>query len=273
MELEEFANKYKTASADGLDSLYRFSSYSTSKKQHHKKLLTDGWLFHNLPQQFNDPFECKPQFKWPDMNPKEVEGFKEDILFLQNIIPRENRKEVTLDDLLKDNELRERLEKGVSSIYSQFRLCCFTKCNNNLLFWSHYADSHKGYCMRFNAKGTVISNARKVHYSVEYPSFSFPIFSDMLKTLEPVLNKSTDWDKEDEYRSIFAPFGEGQLANDGECLSLEVDEITDIYFGASMEERYKNEIIELVKKGKFKPRFWNTVLSSREFKLEFHPFS
>lgn len=272
-ELLAFARKYSTPVELGLDGLFRFSSFDSSQLMWHKKLLKDGWLFHNTPKQFNDPFECKPSFCWPSSDSRDFIGFKEDVLFLQNLIPEASRKEVSCDTLLQDEALIKRIRETISSIYQQFRLCCFTKSNKNLLFWSHYADSHTGYCIRLCATGAVASNARKVNYSERFPTLKFPLLTDMKKLIEPILNKSIEWGYEDEYRSIFAPFADYQLPNDGESLSLSEDIITDIYFGANMKDSCKKELVKLVQEGPFKPNFWNGELAPTEFKVIFVPYS
>lgn len=64
---------------------------------------------------------------------------------------------------------------------NDFGICCFTQSNNNQYFWSHYADTLRGWCLEFDAdnlvdpvKIGVPSVLYDVLYIDEYPNFDDP---------------------------------------------------------------------------------------------------
>jgi hypothetical protein len=62
---EAFQRDHPSPATEGLASLYKFSKIDMSKQEHLRDLFIDAKLYLALPEQFNDPFECKPAFYWP----------------------------------------------------------------------------------------------------------------------------------------------------------------------------------------------------------------
>lgn len=287
--IADYAEKYPSAASNRIEALFRFSAYNPEQIDRHKKLLTDGWLFHNLPCNFNDPFEFKPKLKWPERNTIEETGLIFDLTAYHQLVSGKLSKPNT-KQVFKDKSIRDKLQKSIIDAYQSIRVCCFTTSHENPLSWAHYADSHKGYCVRFSGKGDVASQARRINYTDDYPVLTFPLLTQKFKFYGPMLSKSKVWSYESEYRSIFNPNHEKdlelhckltrnegfikdlELKHDGECLSLEKDEITDIYFGVNMPEEHKKEIKRLVKKGPFSPKFWSASIPHGDYKILFHQY-
>lgn len=89
--------------------------------------------------------------------------------------------------------------------FSKIGVSCFSKNNLNLLMWSHYADSHQGFCLEFDSSILPFSKAFEVTYKSEIPNIS----SDLLmnneqigkESIEKLLSfKSIDWKHEEELR-------------------------------------------------------------------------
>jgi len=168
----------------------------------------------------------------------------------------------------KPNQTQDMVQEASDQTFSELRICCFTTQKENLLFWSHYADSHKGFCVEFNSENLPISYAFKVRYQNEYPEFVYPTPTDDTAFI-PALIKSPAWEYENEFRIILVPEAESQPRNDGESLLLNGDEIRNIYFGANITKANKELLLDLISKGPFRPRMWNTRLSETAFSLEF----
>lgn len=62
-----------------------------------------------------------------------------------------------------------------------FGVLCLSECPDDILLWSHYADSHRGLCLEFDVAGqpTVFPRLHKVKYAQEYPDISSD-FPDLL---------------------------------------------------------------------------------------------
>lgn len=275
----QVADDHKTAYQTGKDGLFRYSFYSKKYAYRHAALFTDGLLYHSNPNSFNDPFDCKFHIPFPDplIDDDNLKGFISDIEFMHKLyeelgiaLPRRS-----MDSILSDASIRESFYKAISGEYEKTRVCCFTSKNDNPLFWSHYANSHKGYCVRFavtdNPK-SVIHNARQIVYSEDYPTITFPIMTKLVKALIPYFRKSKEWEYEDEYRSIFSPHWFKQLENNGESLLLTNDKITDVYFGVKMSDEDKKDVIQLIDDGPFTPQIWQTKTHHSKYELEFEAY-
>lgn len=135
-------------------------------------VIKNGCIRLTQPHDFNDPFEFKPvistvatQEEFNDVFEKTIDEKIEEEL---SKIPHELAKQISKKDLeaticqiLTDNQ--DKLDahlvnsaKQVSNIYNEksnelIGVLCLTEKKDNLLMWSHYANSHKGFCIKFDA--------------------------------------------------------------------------------------------------------------------------
>ena len=254
---------------NGINSLFRFYKIDLVKINHLKHLFIEQKLYHSYPDQFNDPFECKPHFNWPKDRKKikALHNYFKDILKKEGLSRNEIR--FGLHKTLKNkNYIETEIIKIALKTYNTLRICCFTTQKENLLFWSHYADAHRGFCVEFDATIFPLNLSLKVKYSNEYPEFTLRLIKD-LTTFIPALMKSVEWDYEKEFRSIFYPTPNYKMPNDGESLILDSDVIKNVYLGSQINDNNKNLIIDLIKQGPFYPDIWITSLHKSKFKLEF----
>lgn len=117
-----------------------------------------------------------------------------------------------------------------------------------------------------------MSMAYKINYSTVYPKVTYPITPQAL-ALTPLLQKSLEWQYENEYRSILLPFAQNQhTINDGESVKISSNSIKQVIFGARMDNDKKLEILEIIRMSKFNPEVWQAEIAESEFKLEFVKF-
>ena len=100
-------------------------------------------------------------------------------------------------------------------LVATLRVCCFSKRDNSLLLWAHYADAHRGICLEYEVEDTVYATQ---FFDVTY-SNSLPILEkiDRYPKGHPVegklsmhidkegaifRNKSDDWSYEEECRTL-----------------------------------------------------------------------
>lgn len=269
-EIKQFEQKHPHPDHVGLTSLFRFSR-ATLPLDRLRLLFVDRKLYHPLPNQFNDPFECKPHFRWPE-TAKEVQQIRKHLIKVARNEgkPRKMAEAVVARSIAKEGFVRSVIHGAVSRTLGEVRVCSFTSSKENLLFWAHYADSHRGFCVEYDATILPISYAFKVHYSKRYPEVKYPTPSDA-RSLKPVLIKSEEWAYEEEFRTIFIPKAYRQPKNDGTSLILSGNEIKSVYFGALMKDAHKKLLLDLIKQGPFNPSVWQTTLSPSAFELQFEP--
>lgn len=274
MTLEEFNEIHPRPDNCGIDSLYKFYKIDFEKKEHLQHLFLEKKLYHSSPSQFNDPLECRPHFNVPkDQKVKEmldhlINRAKEEA---QNRIDAKTTKKYILKRYKGNLKvLQEDIIENSRKAYADLRICSFTAENKkNLLLWSHYADSHKGFCVEFDATKMPMKLAYKVDYSPKYPEITYPIPYDDT-AFRPALVKSKDWKYENEFRIIYFPESRVLPPNDRKSsLCLNGDEIKNVYFGSQIGPNKKQLILDLVKEGDFTPGIWDTKLAQSNFDLEF----
>lgn len=271
-EIANFEELHPHPDEVGKSSLFRFSAFS-QREEYLRHLFIDGKLYHPLPCELNDPFEAKPYFRWPD-DPHKVKEMRD---YLVRVAKREghskkNAEKIIAQGFKNPESLKQAIAQSTNKTFRDNRICSFTGSKENLLFWAHYAGSHRGFCVEYDATVLPIKYAFKVNYSNIYPRARYPAPADK-RMLEPLLTKSNDWKYEDEYRLILNPSAKMQPANDGKSLILSGQEIKNIYFGALSGPLNIEKLQRLLKKGPFKPNFWQAKLSQSEFRVEFEPLA
>lgn len=142
--------------------------------------------------------------------------------------------------------------------------CCFCKKPNNILMWSHYADYHKGICLRFKPIYEPVDepelngfeyitdylftiNSRriplfKVKYSGSMPSRVKWEQTYDIRLFDFLLTKSKCWKYEEEYRLILDDY-----LIDKKC-NFKKEELEGIIFGLRTSYHNARRIYNIVKK-------------------------
>ena len=172
--------------------LYKYRSLDGNCFRFTQSILMQNELWFSKMSDFNDPFEG---------------SFKID--------------KNTMDE--------ERLQKILSTaIFSKDKAAfCLAEKNDDILMWSHYADSHQGICIEFDTAvvQSIFCNAKKVNYKNEYMEYQSPHDADSV-----CLIKSNHWGYENEWRIIQDNLG--RVSFPAEC-------ITGVIMGARISEDNK----------------------------------
>ncbi len=149
-------------------------------------------------------------------------------------------------------------EENFNKLIDSYTFFCLSKnCKSNLM-WSHYADSHKGFCIEFKSEHI---KAEKVSYQDEIPQVEMisllgcnhPDNAGLGNEIWQCLRtKLKEWEYEEEYRFQMA----GYKISEDEIYRIQPYEsefIESIIFGCRMPESIKEYIIKnLPYKVKFK---------------------
>jgi len=153
---------------------------------------------------------------------------------------------------------------------------CLSASPDNLLMWAHYAKSHEGFVLGFDAESGFLKCPENNHWPqrVVYQE-TRPVVKISKTNFDPTgayFTKSKHWEYEDEYRVIRKPDGlqsSGVDANEFPTYLFDMpsDVIKEIILGYRIKSELKSEI-ERIKKEKF-PRavLKNASLSKDEFKV------
>jgi hypothetical protein len=268
--LLEFSKEHPYPDQVGQTSLFKFMSINSDDPQYIEHIFIKEKLYHSLTKDFNDPFEGKPNFKI-DGKLNNAKNIRKHLIHTARKIGDMNRKESEMFAgrlMANPTLLCETIFDATRETFNVLRITCFTTNKDNLLFWSHYANSHKGFCIEFDSSKLPISMAYKVKYSDEFPQVEYPTPEDA-RAFKPALVKSIAWSYEDEYRTIFLPGVSPQLHDDGESLPLHLDTITNVYLGAEISHRDEEILLRTIKLSRFTPTVWKASLSKNSFNLCF----
>ena len=170
--------------------------------------LINNTIFCSSPIGFNDPWDCKLNFNidiYNDLNERKklakwiIDGrnyFKDEGFSDDDIRIMENR---TQDEIeYAKNFVLEHVDV-LAAVPMEYRIYCLGTYVENILMWSHYADSHKGICLEFKLPDKFKKFAFKCNYQEEYPILKLHDKNDGLKL---ILSKSVNWEYENEYRIL-----------------------------------------------------------------------
>lgn len=238
-----------------------------------RTLLVDQWLFHGPPKVMNDPFEAKPRYQPPTSLEEAVQlrNHLKKITKDRGVRFKERQKRTA--HWMARPELREaEFQRIIHKSFADNRLSSLTIAADDILFWSHYGQSHSGVCFEFASDREPFKHAFKVHYSDDYPAVPFPA-NHPLEMLMPILTKSSYWKHEQEFRSIIQP---GNTRDQFRTVNPEQthvlipeDVLTGVYFGANASDEAKRLVLGLIGEGPFNPTIYFGSLSQTQFRIEF----
>lgn len=256
--------------------LYKYRQWSElgKEEQFQKRILTHNEIYLASPNQFNDPFDSALPFRYDEKKLTPEKIFKK--LWETG---KRNYKDITDEKLRKKcyEQLHSgRFENGTywKEYYEEFKeennknfgILSLTAKRDNLLMWSHYADSHKGFCVGFDKSKlfeTIKGSIGPIIYQSEIPSIG--LFEDSLKAHTRLsMTKSKEWEYEEEYRitKIYAA---------RKVYHFPSDAILEVILGYNMSDSEKDEILKLVKKKFPKAKLYESKMSLEEFKLNMIP--
>ena len=144
----------------------------------------------------------------------------------------------------------------------------------SILLWSHYADSHKGYCVGFNVgklkrfcEKTFLEHQEtisleEVRYQEKYPFINAYKLSSDERLKCQLLTKSPEWQYEKEYRLIWFLGANNRLRIDDGI-------IRRVILGCRMTSADKDEIISILKTRKDRIYLYEAKERRDSFGLDF----
>jgi hypothetical protein len=245
--------------------LYKYRSWQenelhlTDDKKYQKRILTNSEIYFTNPEDFNDPFDSTIPKRYDKLTIEEK--FKLLLFHVKDRYPKYSDAEIYNNavrifeegHLLNNDYLKTSIEKEVEYFCSTHGVFSVAEKPDNILMWSHYAISHRGFCIGFDSKKLwELLEANKpnpdYYYSlfpVDY-SFDYPLViptNDFKKTfkivLKRILTKYKSWEYENEYRYTLT----GSTSQ-----SYRIDPIIykEIIFGCKITKRVKEDISSIL---------------------------
>lgn len=183
--------------------LYKYRDYSN---EYNRKTLFNFELFLASTSMFNDPYEGAIPFVYEeDLTPDNV--FKKLYELAKHDNPEWDETQIhefcfnaQRDDLMHDEVYVDRFnEQNRIEIDKSFGILSLTIHPTNYLMWSHYGNSHNGFCLGFDKTilyETVDGSISPVKYDTELPKLK--LFGDAFDFhLKQLCTKSKVWEYED----------------------------------------------------------------------------
>jgi hypothetical protein len=244
--------------------LHKFYNFNTNSLS----VLVRNTVWFSKPATLNDPFDIDIDFAY-DMTPS---GFNHmiQVLKMQAGISQDRADLLRrLEQEIPDQKALHEMTQAMSAKFREDRkdwgVFCLCESYKNILMWSHYADKHKGFCVRFarNADNRLgdIEYTRPISYSYEYPSAD-PYSAEGLERIydELFFSKANCWEYEREWRML----------NDKGNIELPLAEfatISGVVFGLNMPTSHRETLRRILSDRK-EIEFLEAVKVPNKFELE-----
>lgn len=192
--------------------LYKYRSLDNENKKYVERIFLNNELYFPSPAFFNDPFDCKITLSMEANSQVWKKYFSR--LYKEGA-PQLTRTQRRLEvkDALKQKKHKffENKFDYFENIVKPIGVYCLSEDPGQILMWSHYADSHKGIVIGFNATRNCpfFGRALPVNYSECYPDLNFHRGSPEDHALPILTTKSHHWGYEKEWRIIEHDNGHG----------------------------------------------------------------
>jgi hypothetical protein len=235
-------------------------------------IIVSNVIYFASPDQFNDPFDCRLRFIH-DFSPSEWEVFLTEQMrkYATNLSEEQIAASVKqrMDERFYESPLFLDFlyDMVLAQVLPRTGVLSLAEKSNNILMWSHYADSHKGCVLEFSTKeDRVFGNAQPVVYHETYPKLDFrKCIADANTFVEAMLlSKSAFWKYEKEWRT---------LGTDGPGLyKFSPSALTGIILGHQMPQEHRDLISKLVSTHNPSIDLYRAFPHHREFDMEILPY-
>lgn len=222
---------------------YRYRSLSAGAAEHVERTICHSELYFPKPASFNDPFDCHPSFQF-EASDKEIAYYYDHLLkkFKPQLNREQRRQEAKsmLGDWERNPRNPEALkwvqQQHTERITEQIGVLCLSGVKNDILMWSHYADSHRGICLEFDGHFEFFVNTQEVKYPPVRPRIN-PFRQSQEEMMKAaLLTKAEHWKYEQEWRLVHYRKGPGVYRYPPEAL-------TGVILGAQISPHDKEKVL------------------------------
>tara|TARA_E500000318_G_scaffold33562_1_gene33124 strand:+ start:2180 stop:2980 length:801 start_codon:yes stop_codon:yes gene_type:complete len=250
---------------------YLYKYRSVSNEEFLRQIFVEHKLYFSRVSDFNDPFDCKFRSSFEATEREKASYSKRLARQYDGHLPRALRrqKESVYRKSLAGNvqSLAHELERKWLDIRNNLGICSFSKVRDEILMWSHYADSHKGICIEFIDDPTdkFMARAQPVIYSKDYPVINRLKDSNDECLKKALLTKSDRWSYEEEYRAIYNP--EDQVTKGFGIKIFPECVMTGVIFGCNAEDATIEKVKSFCVQGGLSLKFYQASIDRSSYSL------
>lgn len=244
--------KYRSMNSKGLEDLF-------SKR---KTYFTDA-------TRFDDPFECRPILTFHQSSLKRQQFLKE---ITKDKFPSADKR--ILKKLMRGKKPlltdQATLRKAYDGFIRTIGIYCLSEKNDDVLMWSLYSDSHRGFCLEFEAstENTLFWKAFNVTYQDEYPTVNIMDIGKAEEFRKALLTKSTHWKYQKEWRILKTE----QEGGPG-LYKCSPELLTGVVLGVLLDDNDKDLLMSWIEKYPTRVTIYQARLNERKYHLDIVPVS
>lgn len=239
------------------DFFYKYLPYDDGTEN----AIRSSTIKFSAPGSFNDPFDISI--------PLILEGSDEEWRrYLNRIVGERNRqlnpaeRMMQVQRMMRSEAFRKLEPRSPAEIFPDVGVLCVSEIPLSILMWSHYADNHRGVCLRFRSSTPdhFFLRAQKVIYQPDFPTAR--VFDDDLTRMRAIaLTKSNDWEYEREWRILEHELGPG-------IHPFPPDILDAIILGCRTSDQTKESVNDAVSALEPRPRVVYAKMAERHFRLD-----
>lgn len=246
---------------------FKYRSLATEQdRQRLRQVVVEGKIYFPPAKFFNDPFDLHPVIDLTAPRHVQRKDYERLAKKYEGLGRAKRRKEARR--VMKTSMSPRNIAATTRAIQDQHArvltetvgVLCLCKKRDDILMWSHYADSHKGVCLEFDGMSKFMAHAQEVKYSKTREPIR-PYHETQEQMMEKaLLTKSDRWAYEDEYRLLRYEGGPG-------LVEFRPHNLTGIIVGANAD-RATNDLIDGWIKERIEPlTLYRASVSPAEFEI------
>ena len=218
---------------------------------------------------FDDPFECRPILTFHKSSLKREKVLKD---LTKDKFPSADKR--TIKKLMRGKKHlltdQHTLRNAYDAFVKTIGIYCLSEKNDDLLMWSLYSDSHRGFCIEFDPspEHTLFWEAFKVIYWEEYPTVNIMDIGKADEFRKALLTKSIHWKNQEEWRILRTE----QEGGPG-LKNFSPELLTGVIIGALMCDEDKNILLNWINQYPTKINIYQAKLNTQRYQLDIVPFS
>nr|WP_315250589.1 DUF2971 domain-containing protein [uncultured Duganella sp.] len=246
---------------------YKYRSMNVDTANWVERTVLCDEIYFAAASSFNDPFDLRPSFSLEAPPERQREDF---LRMSRKFEPEltEEQRQAEADKVMATSMSIGDISNTVAAIQTIHNhhittkvgvLCVSTKCDD-ILMWSHYADSHRGICLEFDGAAPFMAHAQKIQYSDErVPINPYDDDPDVMMQ-KSLLVKSNHWAYESEWRLLRYVGGPG-------VVKFRPVNLTGIILGALASTSTIDLVTSWIQRRSAPVNVYRASVSSKKFEL------
>ena len=174
--------------------LYKYRPWNI----HTAQGLANSTLYYSSCLDFNDPYDSRIPATFFDVSDAEYREA------LSTVGTPQEAKAVIRAQTHRLPHVRETMKQMAHEKHASYGIACLSSVRDDILMWSHYADGHRGVCLKYewNSDRAPAYHAYEVKYDPNPPRLKITDALVPPGTVPFIVSKSNRWCYEKEYRVI-----------------------------------------------------------------------